>query len=448
MNTPHRKKSGLQWTTPPAVSRLLFLCLLIPTATRGQDVRLGGFLQLDKRFDIGGSDVTIADFYNRFRFEMNAPLGKQLYVFTSVDFRFYDLSRVRSLVGLENLEQGYPTDLSLWESYIDVYDFLVDGLDVRFGKQRLAWGTADKLNPTDNLNPDDFSDLVNFTEKIPTWAAKVSYYIGDYTITGVWLPSLTPILLPRNSASLFLGEQSEAFQSILLLPAPLPRNSMFALKVDGNAGAWDYSLSYFNGYDDVPILREVNIPVDQTGSASGSLNFGFPRIQVIGLDFATELSGAGFWGEGALFFPEEQVSRINLGRFVSTNIELAGAPYFKFTVGGDYTFSNGVYLNGQWMHGFFTERGGDALHDYFIVELEKKLLKDEIKISFGAGLEISRWNKIQDNYGYGLFPKVTYAGVDNLEMTAGVFIAGGKTTTLFGSWNAADQVYTSIKASF
>jgi len=442
------RKYGSSGRMHQAAGPLLFLCLFVPVATQGQDVRLGGFLQLDKRFDIGGNDITIADFYNRFRFEVNAPIGKQLSMFTSVDVRFYDLSRVRSLVGLEDLEQGYPTDLSLWEAYIDVYNFLLNGFDVRIGKQRLAWGTADKLNPTDNLNPDDFSDLVNFTEKIPTWAAKFMYYVGDYTITAVWLPSFTPILLPRNSASLFLGEQSEMFQSVVTLPAPEPRNSMFAIKVGGNAGSWDYSLSYFNGYDDVPILRDVNIPVNNTTSETGSLDFGFPRMQVVGLDFATEISGAGFWGEGAVFFPEEQVSRINLGRFVSTNIELESAPYFKFTLGGDYTFSNGVYLNGQWMHGFFTERGSAALHDYFIVELEKKLLKDEVKISLGAGLEVSQWRNVTGNYGYGFFPKVTYAGVDNLEMTAGIFVVGGTTTTLFGSWNSADQVYTSIKASF
>ncbi|MDQ7054066.1 MAG: hypothetical protein Q9P14_14720 [candidate division KSB1 bacterium] len=110
--------------------------------------------------------------------------GEKVYAFASLDVRFYDLPRVRSLTGLENLNRQYPTDLSVWEAYIDVYGFVLDNFDLRIGKQRLNWGTADRLNPTDNLNPDDFSDLVNFAEKVPTWAVKGSYYVGDFTLTG------------------------------------------------------------------------------------------------------------------------------------------------------------------------------------------------------------------------------------------------------------------------
>jgi len=39
---------------------------------------------------------------------------------------------------------------------------LTSTLDIRIGRQRIAWGTADKLNPTDNLNPDDLEDIFDF----------------------------------------------------------------------------------------------------------------------------------------------------------------------------------------------------------------------------------------------------------------------------------------------
>ena len=42
------------------------------------------------------------------------------------------------------------------EAFIDYYSDLVD---VRFGKQVIAWGKADEINPTDILNPQDLSNI-------------------------------------------------------------------------------------------------------------------------------------------------------------------------------------------------------------------------------------------------------------------------------------------------
>lgn len=423
---------------------LLALTFFSPLGVAAQP-EFGGFLRLDKRFNVGGDSLTIADFYNRFRLEMTTSLGQQLYVFSSADFRFYDLPRVRSLEGLEDAAQEFPTELTLWEAYVDVYGFLSDNFDLRVGKQRLAWGTADKLNPTDNLNPDDFSDLVNFTNKIPTWAVKGTYYLGEVTLTGVWLPSLTPILLPRNGTSLFLGEQMSSFQNSLTLPAPKLQNSMFGFKLASRFGLWDYSLSYFNGYDDIPILRRLAISDDAAGSPK-QLDLGFPRMQVIGADFATELFDAGFWGEGALFIPEKVVSQTTVGNVTNTNVELDDKPYFKFTVGGDYTFPNGFYINAQWMHGFFTERGSETLHDYLFLELEKGFMRDEVKITLDGVLEIADWNDIGGSYGSGVFPEVTYQAIDNLEMALGTFIIiNGEAQTFFENWK---QVYLSMNVDF
>ncbi|MFQ5799404.1 MAG: DUF1302 family protein, partial [Bacteroidota bacterium] len=373
---------------------VLLLTLLMPIAVAAQQPKFSGFLRLDKRFNVGDDSLTIADFYNRLRLEMAVPLGEQLYVFCSLDFRFYDLPRVSSLAGLEDTNAEFPTELTLWEAYVDVYGFLFENLDLRVGKQRLAWGTADKLNPTDNINPDDFSDLVNFTDKIPTWAITGTYYLGNVTLTGVWLPSLTPILLPRSSASLFLGDQIASFQNNLTLPAQQPQNSMFAFKLGSRFGIWDYSLSYFKGYDDIPILRRVNLENGTGPGFSGRLDLGFPKMQVVGVDFATELFGAGFWGEGALFFPEEVILQTTIGNVTSTNIEMDDKPYFKFTLGGDYTFPNGFYVNGQWMHGFFNERGSNMLHDYFFLELEKKFLRDKVKMTLTGAMEVASWHNI------------------------------------------------------
>ena len=421
--------------------------LLAPLANvRAQELRFSGFLQLDKRFNVSGDSIATLDFYNRFRLEMAVGLNEQLYMFSSLDFRFYDLPRASTLAGLENLDQVFPTDLSLWEAYVDIFGFLTPDLDIRAGKQRIAWGTADRLNPTDNLNPDDFSDLVNFTEKIPTWAIKANYYLGDFTLTGVWLPALTPMLLPRSGATLFLSDPAAAFQDSLLLPGQELKNSMLAFKLSSRLGIWDYSVSYFYGYDDIPILRGVNVALSPENSTT--LELGFPKMQVIGLDFAAELGGIGVWGEGAVFFPEEVVSQARIGDVVYPTVELDGKPYFKFTVGGDYTFPGGIYVNAQWMHGFFTERGASELHDYFFLQTEKKLFRDKVKLLLAGGGEVADWSRIGETFGYGVFPEIAYLAIDNLELALGTFIVGGKPATLFGAWKETSQTYLRFKVNF
>ncbi|NIO79384.1 MAG: hypothetical protein GTN68_02370 [Candidatus Aminicenantes bacterium] len=445
----------------------ILLIVLFWELALAQAPQFRGFLQLDKRFNVGGDSLTTVDFYNRFRLELSSTLSNKLYSFASLDFRFYDFPRVNSLQNMEDLDQEFPTDLTLWEAYVDLYSFLVNNLDVRVGKQRIAWGTADGLNHTDNLNPDDFSDLVNFTEKIPTWAVKGSYYLGNFTLTGVWLPELAPMLLPRNGASLFMGSGLSEYENndvrfvslrdTLILPSQKPQNSMFGLKLAGMVSGWDYSFSYFNGYDDIPILRQFGLAeVDKSGPIqrfTARMEMTFPKMQVLGFDFATELFGIGLWGEGAVFFPKKAlmltVVETSEGNQTYSSVALDDKPYLKYTLGFDYTFPGGWYLNSQWMHGFFTERGVDNLHDYFLSRLEKKFLRDEIKLVLGGvAIEVAEFSDLKNNYASAFFPELSYLPVDNLEISLGVFLVDGKPGTLFGSWSEADQAYFRMKVSF
>jgi len=404
--------------------------------------KIGGFLQLDKRYYISKNALPMEDFYNRFRFETSLSPNDRLYMFSSVDFRFYDLARVNKLNDLENINQLFPTNVSMWEAYASVYGFLFDDLDLKIGKQRINWGTADKLNQTDNLNSKDFSDLINFAEKIPSWAIKASYYLGDYNITAVWLPNFEPVLLPRNGTSLFLGSAFASFKDSVILPANRLSNSMFAFKISSNFAGWDYSFSYFNGYDDIPILTSLNY-----NSNPGKAELSFPKIQVVGADFSTEISGIGFWGEGALIIPDKIITNNSVDVVNYQTIALDDKPYFKFTLGGDYTFPGGYYLNAQWMHGFFTERGS-TLNDYFFARVEKILFNDQLKIAFEGALEVDKWDNVSGNYGYGFFPELTYQGIDNIEFMVGVFKVNGKSNTLLGQWKNADQAYLRVKVSF
>ncbi|HEX29698.1 TPA: hypothetical protein ENG04_06420, partial [Candidatus Poribacteria bacterium] len=110
--------------------------------------------------------------------------------------------KVGTLADLQRFERdrATPWSIDLKEAYLDVYSFLIDNLDLRMGKQIVIWGTADRINPTSNICPDDLEDVFDFGEKLGVNSIKASLYwsVGetDLTLTGVFVPVFTPSILP------------------------------------------------------------------------------------------------------------------------------------------------------------------------------------------------------------------------------------------------------------
>ncbi len=380
---------------------------------------------MDKRFNVH-EGFSNADTFGKLRLEARSELNSDLFFLISSDIRFYDFPNLTSSFTADDIESDYPWDFLLWEAYVEINKFIWDDLDLKLGKQRIAWGRADTFNPTDNLNPDDFTNFFDFGEKIPSYALKADYYAGDYTITAVWLPYFEPALLPKGGTVSLLGKTPVEVD----LPAITIENSMFALKLQGNALGWDYSFSYFNGYDDIPIEFEN----------SDRLVMGFPEMQVVGFDFSGEIRSVGLWGEVAAFFPEEVKS--------GPELILSDEAFFKYTLGLDYTFKNGIYLQVQYLHGLFTGRGLGNRNDHIITNIEKDFLNDELTLSLTTGLEVKDIDDFEDSYGTFLVPEVSYRPLDNIELSLGAFLLGGKEETLFGKFKDSDQIYFKAKVDF
>ena len=58
----------------------------------------------------------------------------------------------KQLLGMKSVKLGV-----IREAYLDLSH---GPLDLRIGKQIIAWGRADRINPTDNLTPRDYTLLV------------------------------------------------------------------------------------------------------------------------------------------------------------------------------------------------------------------------------------------------------------------------------------------------
>jgi len=443
---------------------LAVLVLLGGGVAVGQEPVLSGLLRLDRRVSVGGDSVVVADFYNRFEPRLRVAFESGMYLSVSGDLRFYDFPGTRQAQDLESADRHFPMSATMWEAYVLVPDLFLSGLDVTIGKQRITWGTADKLNPTDQLNAYDFSDLTDFTARIPTWAVRAEYYLGETRIEGVWEPVVHPPLLPQHGAQLFLGPSTIEAPDGSVVPLdsrilPSPRglgDGTVAIKVARYVAGLDLSFSYFDGYDGLPLPQRMVLTDASSSAQSGGWSaeqvLAFPRRRAIGADFATEKGGVGLWGEAALVFPSEAtmtaVTVTGPDSVTSTQVVADGRTYVQSTVGLDYTFGGGWYVNAQWAHGLFFERGARNLHDYLVGRFEKELLRGDLKLALTGTLELAQWRDIVDNAGFGVVPEVTYTPVNDLALIAGAFVLSGRGASLFGAWGNTDQVYVRTEVRY
>lgn len=312
-------------------------------------------------------------------------------------------------------------------AYVALSD-IAPGLDIKVGRQIVVWGTADKFNPTNNINADDLEDRPLFTEPIANQMVVLDYSpLRDRDklfFQGVYVPLFFPALLPPSAAAGLKDpyaetpfvNQSDLNKITYLQDDYLPKNpklipnvyghvempenkftnGQFAFKVGSRLGEVDISASYYYGRHDIPLPVEVTTtmtaPLNGPASEDGyyfrsDVRLIYPKMQVIGLDFATQvpfLGNMGLWGEGALIIPEAHQFYIDLpplpggGVDVTPNDNMANKeafiagpgikkqPFIKATAGFDYTFGKHVYVQSQYLRGMINEFGAGHIGNYIV----------------------------------------------------------------------------------
>lgn len=420
----------------------------------------GGYLWIDHRaFTRSPQNYS----FKEYRLELKAEAKTEKTRWASTLWvRSLGFSSVKKSTDLFVRDKILPFEMEIREAYVDVYGFLFPWLDLRIGRQRIAWGTADRINPTDNLNPDDLEDIWDFGRHLGSDAIKATGYLGQFTLTGVFIPSFTPASPP-------LPDWAEAFMpsleingfnlvnlrdEIILPENNLKSSSIAGLKLSTNFRGYDFSLSYVRGRDDLPLLRDVVVERLSGQEMDVLARLVYPRLNILGFDMAGAVGGVGLWAEGAIFFPERVVGETvfpvpGFGLISQPRIALSNKSYTRFVVGADYTFSNGIYLNGQWAHGFLHERGSSELNDYFLFNLEWRLLRDKLKLVPLAGcVQISEWRNLKNNLALVLIPSFEYHPAANTEIVAGLRILDGRGKTAFGRIKDRDEIFLNFKYSF
>lgn len=406
-------------------------------AAQGEDKRAKFLDDIDTRFRIltsGYLDIHRTDTVgwgrneNRLEFYFAYTPNEHIEIVGDIEGVFMGVAQAQELDDLATRRMLTPFHFESDAAYVGVLDAL-PGLDLKIGRQIVVWGTADKFNPTNNINPDDLEDRPLFTEPIANQMVVLDYApLGDRLwFQGVYVPLFYPALLPPSaSAALkdprspvpFARDEEQTAIDVLqekleiqpelvpdvighvVMPEVKLTNGQAAAKVGTRFGEWDLSASYYYGRHDIP--APVNVESTMVVDSIDPLDYPddvrddvlveeccfvsdvflvYPKMQVVGLDFATQLGflgNMGLWGEAGLFFPDAKDLRIELP--VATDITpddgevnpvfefegptIRSTPFVKATAGLDYTFGKHVYVQGQYLRGFIDEFGVDHIGNY------------------------------------------------------------------------------------
>ncbi|MFQ6084217.1 MAG: hypothetical protein ACE5WD_12795, partial [Candidatus Aminicenantia bacterium] len=286
----------------------------------------------------------------------------------------------------------------------------------------------------------------------------IDYYLSpDTFLEFIWIPTLKPSLFPKIEVPLLPGDEASYISDSdkIIMPEKNLKNSIYGLKLKGTLSNIDYSFSYWRGYSYLPLPMKIDLFPTASYENGIKKELFYPRMEILGFDLAGEVFSIGYWAEFALFFPEEVITSIYIHPVIFNGQSLAieqketalkDEAYLKATVGFDYTFVNGLYLNLQYSRGLPFEIGKDNIGNYLFVQLEKKYLEDRIGLKLNGAFG---WIKeFKENYGYMIQPSLAYHPMDNLEFEIGTTFFEGKGETILASWKNWDYAFLRTKVYF
>lgn len=201
---------------------------------------------------------------------------------------------------------------------------------IGLGLQYYSWGLADEINPSDNVNPRDYSAGPS-AEKIPLLSASISFYPIDwFSIDGLYAPFEQSNQYPKDAvkaipSSLFRTKENKtgySDQELLNLMTAHVTDSVSPGTIDGNEKAiWKVYLSELNADSNKNAHIEWADYDPKNFLAGGRVNFFTPYC---------DLSLSYLYDVDPFYTPEIEITKEDLGQLYFAKSLQSGNPDTKY----------------------------------------------------------------------------------------------------------------------
>ena len=285
--------------------------------------------------------------------------------------------------------------------------YIGEKINLTFGYQKFVWGMADKINPTDNINPKDYR-LTGFdVQKTPVFAFTFDYYPNEkWKLQAVGVPYKQADAIFWNYGDFIPGKffQKYTFSDIdfntqqpeiqfieqdkniaIQNPDFSTKSTVFGCKINHFSSKIDFAVSYLNDFDNFytpeitlerynpGISPQLENKINQTLPAQDAqmliaylnsiqsirikqMQLHRKRIQRFGFSAKTILGKYGIWTEAAY----SQTLKKNKTDYKNRSSDLS------FVVGMDFNFgaNDQHYFNLQYIEKWIPHFDKDFYSDY------------------------------------------------------------------------------------
>lgn len=153
------------------------------------------------------------------------------------------------------------------------------------GRQIIRWGKTDILTPTDRFAPRDYLSSVVDSDFLGVAAARVTVAGASDSLDAIWQPWFTPSRTPLLDQRWTALPADLSGVRIVDAGARYPGGSQYGLRWNHLAPRYEYSLSYFNGFNSLPLFDAAFDPSTATARAQRF----YPNMRMYGADTAIPL---------------------------------------------------------------------------------------------------------------------------------------------------------------
>ncbi len=347
------------------------------------------------------------------------------------------------------------------------------------GQKIIKWGRCDFTNPTSKLSP------LNMVSRSPdredmdmgNLLASVDFYPWEKV-------NLEAVIVPYYRSSVLLIDPFPlpSYVEINQLPSLLTDKEMFSygLKADFHLKMFDWSLSWFSGYDPMPgmALTRFNLDLTQPIPVPNTVLSVKPyKNRVLGIDFETTAGAFGIRGEAAWSDPE---------RSYRTN-EYVPMPEIKWAAGADWAVGIWRFI-GEYSGKYITDFSPTTVDPLIGTEIDyshltQLLANPGFDIEAYVKQQVSAFNRLYNNqlkefyhnaslkieaemlYGkllpsvltmynftsgdFLLIPEIKIKPADGLAITVGAEIYSGRKGSLYNIVDDfMDGAYVSLRVDF